>query len=280
MYQTYWDLTSAPFECNLDPSFYCDSTSHAAAILKLQYLIEQHKGAGVLAAGSGFGKTYVTHVLEQKLDEQFRPFVRLLYPRLDAAGILSQIAVRLGVDADKVDSQTVGTDQIVELLKNQLKTLGKAGRRPVIVIDDAHLIESCEVWHALRLLLNFREQDCHLTSGANFTLLLVGQPQLMGMLRGFGDLYERLAVRVSLAPLTVDEVAHYVESRMAKAGVSQPVFTPDSLAALADLSGGNPRKVNQLADLTLLVGYADKLDRITGNEITAASDEMLIASID
>lgn len=280
MYQSYWNLSRAPFECDLNTAFYCETTSHAAAVLKLQYLIEQGKGAGVLAAGSGYGKTFVTHVLEDRLSDGQGPFVRILYPRLDAGGVLAQIAIRLGVTPGEVDTQKVSTDQIVERLKNRLSAVSKSGRKPVIIIDDAHLIESHEVWHALRLLLNFREQASHQTDGIDFTLLLVGQPQLLGMLRSFADLYDRLAVRVSLSPLSEPELDEYVAARMTHSGSDCQVFVPEAISMLAELSGGVPRKVNQLADLTLLVGFADKLQHITASEMSAASEEMLIASVD
>lgn len=280
MYQTYWNLSQSPFECDLDTGFYYETGSHAAAVLKLEYLVEQGKGAGVLAAESGLGKTFVTHVLEDRLGENFSPIVRLLYPRLDPGGLLAQIAIRLGVTPGEVDTQSVSTDQIVERLKNRLTVIAKTGRKPVIIIDDAHLIESHEVWHCLRMLLNFREEACHETDGIDFTLLLVGQPMLLGQLRSFGDLYDRLAVRVGLTPLSEVDLGDYLASRMAHAGTETAVFTQDAVAMLHELTGGVPRKVNQLADLTLLVGYADKLQHITADEMSAASEEMLIASVD
>lgn len=275
MYQSYWNLSRSPFECDLDVDFYHETGSHAAALLKLQYLIEQCKGAGVLAAGSGMGKTYLTHVLEKRLGEVSGPVVRMLYPRLEPAGLLAQIAVRLGVTPGEVDSMSVGTDRIIERLRTRLVAICRGGRKPVIIIDDAHMIDSPEVWHCLRLLMNFREAD-----GIDFTLLLVGQPQLLGHLRQYGDLYDRLAVRVSLAPLTEDDVNEYVTRRLSVAGSEEDVFIPEAVSLLTDLSGGVPRKINQMADLTLLVGYADRLERITDAEMSAASEEMQIASVD
>lgn len=280
MYQSYWNLAKQPFECDFDPACFYESTSHAAAVLKLKYLVEQSKGAGVLAADSGLGKTFLTHVLESRLADRHSPVVRLLYPRLDAAGVLAQIAIRLGVNPDDVDSANVSTDQIVERLKARLAKSGNAGRSPVIIVDDAHMIESDEVWHALRLLLNFREESHHEAGGIDFTLLLVGQPQLLGHLRTFADLYDRLAVRVSLSPLDIDGVHSYLSHRLSVSGSDESPFSDDAIEMLADLSGGVPRKINQLADLTMLVGFADKLEQITAQEMAAASEEMLIASVD
>lgn len=275
MYQDYWNLTRSPFASDHDVDWYSPATSHAAAVLKLQYLIEEGKGAGVLAAETGLGKTYVTHVLESRLDPARYAVVRILYPRLDTAGFLAQLAVRLGVPVEHVDQQRDHVDKLLKSVVDQLREMTAAGQHAVLVIDDAHLIDSTEIWHCLRLLLNFQQPaECQ------FTLLLVGQAQLLGQLQSYGDLYDRLAVRVGLVPLVQDEVEQFIARRMSNAGTEAHVFVPDAIAALTELSEGNPRRLNQLADLTLLVGYADRLDHITAAEMHAAYDEMRVASID
>ena len=59
MYESYWQLTSKPFENDMDTRLYFGSDPHEASLLKLRYLIENRKGAGLLVgrlndrAGSG-----------------------------------------------------------------------------------------------------------------------------------------------------------------------------------------------------------------------------------
>jgi hypothetical protein len=38
---------------------------------------------------------------------------------------------------------------------------------------------------------------------------------------------------------------------------------------------GNPRRINRLADLALLVGYADELSLITATQIECVSDDLV-----
>ena len=52
----------------------------------------------------------------------------------------------------------------------------------------------------------------------------------------------------------------YVEHRMSAAGARKRIFVESALQALFECSGGVPRRINRLADLALLVGYADGLE--------------------
>ncbi len=45
MYQHYWQFERMPFENHCDSTFFFAGRSHEAALLKLQFLAEQSKGA-------------------------------------------------------------------------------------------------------------------------------------------------------------------------------------------------------------------------------------------
>ena len=273
MYESHWNLERRPFDCGCDAGDYVETASHEAALLKLEYLIESGKGAGVLVGPSGTGKTFLTHVLESRVGDQTGPFARVLYPRMDAAGLVQQIAARLGVSHADFDGASLNVS--VELLRRRLAELSRIEQTPVIVIDDGHLVESAEVWHCLRQLMNLRDEE-----GVAFTLLMAGQPSLLGRLREYPDFYDRASVRVSLPPLSTEQVGAYVAGRLQNAGVDDGVFDVDGLASIAKLSRGLPRSVNQIADLTLLVGYADGLPMIRREQVEAASNELSVASCD
>ena len=82
MYSQYWKLDKQPFENDSNPEFFFRSRTHQAALLKLQYLVEGNSGAGLLCGGTGSGKTYLTRLLLQELDEQYSPVVFVYYPFL------------------------------------------------------------------------------------------------------------------------------------------------------------------------------------------------------
>src|SRR4029079_13138603 len=127
------------------------------------------------------------------------------------------------------------------------------GRHAVVVIDEAHLLEGNRTFEALRLLLNFEYN-----APPVLTLLLFGQPPLLPLLARMPALEERLAVKCLLRPLTLEETMAYVQHRLSAAGRSQAIFESSALETLFYLTQGNPRRINRLCDLALLIGYAEE----------------------
>ncbi|MEZ6056996.1 MAG: AAA family ATPase [Planctomycetaceae bacterium] len=273
MYESYWRLTSAPFENDANPAHYFPGRSHHGALLKLRYLIENRKGVGLVVGGHGAGKSFLTHVLEQQLAERFRPVVRLVYPQLTPSELLSTLAVRLGEPATSVDSHQ-GADVIFARLERRLTTHVREGQSPVIIIDEAHLLETTHL-QTLQLLLNLQQQQPDL-----FSLVLCGRPDLLNRVRKLPALHDRVAVRTTLHPLSEEESTQYIKHRLKIAGLETAVFDPDALRSFWQLSQGVPRKINQLCDLSLLVGFADGLEKLTRIEVEAAAEELCGVSAD
>lgn len=270
MYQSYWNLQSGPFEEKMDSTFFYESHPHQAGLLKLQYLIENSKGAGLLVGGSGMGKSYLCHVLKSQLAEQHQPFVHLVFPQLSPIELISYLAVELGAEEAGIEPVTSGKDRIVRALHRQLLLLCEQGHKPVIVIDEAHLIVDQRIFETLHQLLNFQQ-----TSEIDFTLLLVGDQLLLSHLQRSAQLDDRIAVRCLLKPLSPEDTRSYVEHRLEVAGRNEPVFDDEAYETLFELTQGNPRKVNRLCDLGLLVGYADELPVITSDVLEAVAEELV-----
>ncbi len=270
MYQSYWNLQSGPFEEKMDATFFYESHPHQAGLLKLQYLVENRKGAGLLVGNGGIGKSYLCHVLQSQLSERHRPFVQLVFPQLSPVELISYLAVELGAEEAGIEPGVTGKDRIVRALHRQLQLLCEQGAQPVIVIDEAHLIADQRIFETLHQLLNFQQ-----TSDIDFTLLLVGDRLLLSHLQRSSQLDDRISVRCLLKPFSAEETQRYVEHRLQVAGRSEPVFEADAFQTLFELTQGNPRKINRLCDLGLLVGYADELPLITSDVLEAVSEELV-----
>jgi len=57
------------------------------------------------------------------------------------------------------------------------------------------------------------------------------------------------------------------------AGVVEPLFTPDATEAIFAFSGGLPRKINSLAEKSLLLGYQKKTKSIDAELIQTVQDD-------
>lgn len=271
MYERYWQLERNPFD-DSDLRGFFRSETHQATLLKLRYLVENGKGTGLLVGGTGFGKTYLTQALAAELGESHGPFIHLVFPQLTPAELLAYLAAELG--AADPETRHAGLDRVVRDIEQRLHELTEAGRHPVIIVDEAHLIEDVAVFQALRLLLNFQNQKCR------FSLIFSGQHELLNTVRRLGQLDERVAVKCLLRALSREETAGYVSCRLEAAGATREIFQPEATAPLHQLSGGVPRRINRLCDLALLVGFADESRTISPEQVEAVSEELTAAVAD
>jgi type II secretory pathway predicted ATPase ExeA len=271
MYLDHWKLDQQPFETISDRAGLYPCEAHEGALMKLRYAIENQRGAALLAGPAGTGKTTLARILEQQLDARFTPFVRLVFPQMSSRDLLVYLAEELGAPPADPPRHTV--EESVRRLEFYLAQNAHLDRHAVIVVDEAHLLEDCGALETLRLLLNF-EVDAKPT----LSLLLVGQMGLVSAVSRLPSLSERVAVNSLLRAFTAEESAAYVTHRLRAAGANRELFTPDALDALHYLGHGIPRQINRLADLALLVGFADRLREITAEQIEAVSEELLAIS--
>ncbi|MGW8256776.1 MAG: ExeA family protein [Thermoguttaceae bacterium] len=268
MYENYWHLQKKPFENCADPEFYYPGESPQSALLKLRYAVENRRGGALLSGASGTGKTLIVAMLRNLLGENYSPFVHLVFPQMNAEELLAYVADKL-TDSFS-DRENFSISRNIQRIEQFLTENSRAGRHPVIVIDEAHLLESRKSWEALRLLLNF-ECDGHFP----LTLLVVGQTAILPMLERMPQLDERLGVKCLLRPFNEQETAAYAAHRMKIAGAAHTVISTDAFSTLHQLSGGIPRQINRLCDLALLIGFAEEHKKLRAADFQAVCQELV-----
>ncbi len=267
MYEAYWRLLAKPFETCADARFYYPSEVHQGALLKLRYAVENRRGGALLAGGSGSGKTLLVGALRRQLAENNTPFVHVVFPQLSPGELLAYIADELGA---KPAHGTSSLDQTVRRLQQFLVENSAQGRHAVVVVDEAQLLADDGSLETLRLLTNF-DGGLHPT----LTLLLVGQTSILPALDRMPALEERLGVKCLLRPFNVDETASYVSHRLSAAGAGREIFTEGALTRMHQLGRGNPRRINRLGDLALLIGFAEEQTMIEAAHIEAVAGELV-----
>jgi type II secretory pathway predicted ATPase ExeA len=266
MYESYWQLRQKPFENYADPQFYFPGESHQAALLKLRYAVENRRGAALLAGAAGTGKTLIFSMLRAALGETYSPVVRLVYPQMPAADLLAYLADEL----DGSSSATGRVPESVRRIEQFLTANTQKGRHAVVLVDEAHLIENCDVLETLRLLLNFGPDG-----QPSMTLLLAGQPGILPTLDRMPQLEERLGVKCLLRPFTRQETGEYLTHRLAVAGAVRPIIEPEAVPAIYELTHGIARQIHRLCDLALLVGFAEEQRTLTAANFQAVSRELV-----
>jgi len=241
---------------------------HQGALLKLRYVVEQRPGAAVLAGAPGLGKTMLIHLLSQQLPTEISPRIHLVFPQMPASELVAYLAAELAT-TDIEDSSTM--DQNVRSIRRSLADNSRRGRHAVIVIDEVHLITDIASLETLRLLLNFETDNC-----PDLTLLLVGQTGILSTLKKLPALNDRIAIRCILKRLSADETLAYVGHRVSEAGGPRDLFEPAAVEAIHHFSQGSPRKINRLADLALLLAYAEQHSTITASHIEAVAEDLSV----
>jgi general secretion pathway protein A len=270
MYEAYWQLDAKPFEWTPNAQFYYPGEAHQGALLKLRYAIENHRGAALLAGAPGLGKTLLLQRLRLQLDERYSPLVQLVFPQMNSAELLAWVADALDRPAAPARGQLPPVNHSVDRIHAALEANCGRGRQAVVVLDEAHLVEEHETLEALRMLLNFET-----SAGLGLTLVLAGQPSLLSTFERMPHWEERLGIKCLLRPLNVAETMAYVTHRLTAAAARRPIFATEALEAIYYLTQGNPRRINRLCDLALLIGYAEQASEITLEELEAVAGELV-----
>ena len=262
MYLAHWGLRHRPFRNAPDTRFFFHSATHDTALAELLYAIEESLGAALLVGAYGSGKTLVLRALLAGLSAGGKYRGGLLTNALLSPAELVLAAARaLGADDLPERAAEVSESYAQDRLEGRLEALSAAGKRAVLAVDDAQELEGTATWQALRLMLSVGRDD-----RPGLTLLLAGAPELVGRVEAAPGLSERVALRVSLAPLGEGEALDYILHRLACAGARSGIFTRQAAERVARESGRLPGRINRLADLSLAAAYGLGL-RVVGPEV-------------
>lgn len=268
MYESHWRLKQRPFENCSDPGFYFPGEAHQAALLKLRYAVENHRGGAILAGPSGTGKTLLVAMLRTVLAPRCAPVVHLVFPQMPTDQLLAYAAGEL--TGESATHPTADLHLTIRRIERFLTANTQRGQHAVLVVDEAHLLDDPSTWEALRLLMNFE------TAGQpGLTLVISGQPAILPILDRIPQLDERLGVKCLLRPLTQAETAEYVVHRLRTAGGDPGIFEPPALAEIHRLAQGIPRRINRLCDLALLIGYAEQRTTLSAEPLESIHDELV-----
>jgi len=261
LYLEHFGLTEPPFRITPHTDFFFDGADRGATLEALIYAVLHDEGIVKVSGEVGSGKTMLSRVLMERLPEHVVT-IYLATPSLKSDEILHAIAddLELSLSAER---RSVALRELQE----HLIQLYGAGRRVVILIDEAHVMPE-DTLEQVRLLSNLESNRHKLLQ-----IVLFGQPELDETLAkaSLRQLRDRITHSFRMRPLAVPEVSKYLSFRMRAAGYRGPeVFTPRAVRLLARASGGLTRRINILADKSLLAAFTENTHAITDRHVRAA----------
>jgi len=270
MYNHAFGLRQNPFNLTPDPAFLFLTEQHREALAGLTYSLLQRKGFTVLTGDVGTGKTTLLSRILRFLPSSQLQFSLIVNPTLTPAEFLELALLDFGL-TEVPESKA----HRLWLLQNLILQGQRQGKVSALIVDEAHKL-SPEVLEEIRLLGNFEEADQKILQ-----ILLVGQTELDQVLErpDLRQLKQRFGVRLSLGPLTPEQVDEYIRHRWVRAGGTVHPFTPVAVEGIGYLSKGIPRVINALCDTALLGAFAERSSVVGESHIRDAAKSLHLGEL-
>lgn len=265
LYLKHFDLEKSPFQITPDIDFFFSGSQRGGMLTALLHVACHEEGIVTAVAEVGSGKTLLARLMLSRLPEDIST-VYLANPCFSRDEIISAISRDLGLT-----SQTGSTEENLAQLHQELLRRHALGQRVLLVIDEAHAMPP-ESLEEVRLLSNL-ETDRHKL----VNIMLFGQPELDTLLqdRRLRQVRDRVIHRFELPPLPKDEAIAYIDHRLRIAGWrGGRLFTAGALGHLLKASQGRARRINLLADKSLLAAYAEGARQVEKRHVKAACGEL------
>jgi type II secretory pathway predicted ATPase ExeA len=262
IYLEHFGLNEAPFSITPHTDFFFPGARRGTLLEALIYAITQEEGIVKVSGEVGSGKTLLCRMLLERLPE-FGETVYLATPTLSCDDVLHIIAGELKIELSG-DSRT---HQLMNALHERLLEIYASGRRVVVLIDEAHAMPA-ETLEGIRLLSNLESSRHKLLH-----IVLFGQPELDERLgeRNMRQLKDRITHDFVLEPLRGGDVGDYLKFRLQAAGYHGPdLFTPQAVRLIAKVSQGLSRRINVLADKSLLAAFSEGKHQVDFRQVWGA----------
>ena len=152
--------------------------------------------------------------------------------------------------------------QVISQLYERLMKIYEDGRKAVVLIDEANMLQKKEIFEEFRGLLNLEVPGRKLIS-----IVLLGLPELETYLGLDPPLLQRVAMKFFIKSLTRETSEQYIKHRLSVAGCDRAVFTPNAFQKIFDYTKGIPRLINTTCDNAMLEGYLLKREEIDADII-------------
>ncbi|MFN0018450.1 MAG: AAA family ATPase [Pirellulaceae bacterium] len=243
---------------------YYPSPLHEEALARLSYLAEKGSACGLLLGASGCGKSLILSKFAQHQRKQGAAIATVSAVGASVSGMLVEIGSGWGVNVHHSDELPQlwqrTTDRLRELFLEQVSA--------VLIVDDLHraLPESAALVDRLHAFAD--------GNATNLVLVIACEAGRQDSLNS--RILSRADLRIELDLWTLEETAGYLQQWLLQSSAENQEFDNQAVEVLHELAEGNPRRVRQLAELTLLAGSGMRNGPVREDVVQAAYDELCV----
>jgi len=262
MYYAHFGLKEPPFKITPNTEFFFSGGNRGVVLDALIYAINTGEGIIKVVGEVGSGKTMLCRMLQTLLPEKVES-VYLANPSVAPEDVLHAIAFELQLKLPKNADRL----QVMQVLQKYLVDRHAEGKQVVIFVEEAQGMPLATL-EEIRLLSNLETKHDKLLQ-----IVLFGQPELDVNLNQtqIRQLRERITHGFNLGPLNEVEIGEYLIFRLRAAGYFGPhLFSKSAIKVLAKSAEGLVRRVNILADKSLLAAFSENVYLVTPKHVRAA----------
>jgi Type II secretory pathway, component ExeA (predicted ATPase) len=248
MFESFYELARAPFARDIPTTELYESVILEETLGRLAYAAKRQWFA-VVTGDCGTGKTTTIRRFADVLDPARYKVLYVsdskLTPRHFYKGLLEQLGVESKFYRGDAKRQL---HREIELMR------GIYGLQPVVVVDEAHLLDR-EMLEEIRFLLNFK-----MDAQSPMALILVGQSELWDRLNKqiYAAIRQRIDLQCKLPHYDRAQTGEYIQRHLAYAGAERAIFTDGAVDEIFRYSSGSARLINKVCTHCLLYGAQNR----------------------
>lgn len=254
MDQTLFGLKSNPFTALPRGADVFIGPQTAGLLEALRPAFEARDAIAAVSGPAGAGKTTLVNYALDALYPNKR-IARVGRAPLEPRNVLEALLIVLGVT-----NRPPGRDRRLVILRDALRQYAMAGISVIVVVEDAPKSGAAVLAELAALTVHDKDES------AGARMVLMGADSLAELLRSseLVDLNKRVALRHELNALSAAETRGYLLHCFRTAGGDfNQIFDSGCSELLHRICDGNPRAINQLAEVVLRTADELNLSRIS-----------------
>jgi type II secretory pathway predicted ATPase ExeA len=269
VYESFYGLRIHPFSLVPDPAFLYLGRKHKVALSLLEYGLLNRSTFTVITGEPGTGKTTLLNTILDRSEREITLGV-LSHTHAGLGSLLPWVLMTFGLDGKGMDNV-----EQYRAFSNFLIQEHAQHRQVVLTVDEAQNLGPAML-EELRLLSNLNDGRRH-----TLQIILSGQPDLRRLLQRpeLVQLAQRISVDYHLEPFGEEETPEYIRHRLKVAGGPVTVMSDAACRVVHRLTGGNPRLINQLCDVSLAYGFAEQAPHVTAHLVVKSAIDRTASKI-